>query len=126
MVGEVVGEVGVAGRELEVRPARSYRTGWLYAFPVRPRILDSAPATRMVGFFGTDDGGANFGSPVVSSVGARCQALVGGPITTVGPAPGSGPAFGPFDCPAGQVVVAAQGRSGAVVDSLGLACKTVP
>jgi hypothetical protein len=93
--------------------------------PVPNLDVACAPGSRMIGFFGTDDGGANFGTPVVSSVGARCQPIEG-PITTVGPAPGAGVAFGPFDCPAGQVVVAAQGRGGAVVDNLGLVCKSVP
>jgi hypothetical protein len=94
--------------------------------PVPNLPVACAQGLRMIGFFGTDDGGSNFGNPVVSSVGARCQAAGGGPITTVGPAPGSGNSFGPFDCPAGQVIVAVQGRSGAVVDSIALACSTVP
>jgi hypothetical protein len=79
---------------------------------------------RLVGFFGTTDGGVNFGSPVVSSVGAVCQS--GGSTYTVPAAPGSGPAFGPLSCPAGKVVVGAQGTTGAVVDNITLVCESRP
>ena len=80
----------------------------------------------MVGVAGTDDGGATFGNPVVTSIGPRCQLPTGGAIATIAPAPGGGTPFGPLDCPAGQAVTGVVGGQGAVVDSLALVCGAMP
>ena len=80
----------------------------------------------MVGFHGTTDGGANFGDPVVSSIGPRCQLPNGGTVTQVGALPGGGVPFGPFDCPLGRAVTGVVGGQGTVVDSIALVCGAVP
>ena len=87
-----------------------------------------SPGDRMVGFLGTIDGGANYGvgDPVVTSVGARCLTAGGGSIYSTGQLPGGGPAFGPFDCPEGKVVVGVQGGNGAVVDRIEAICAVRP
>jgi hypothetical protein len=78
----------------------------------------------MVGFFGNQGPAVGGTGDVVEAVGPRCQTLPDGAITPLGPLPvGSGTAFGPFDCPAGQVI-GVRGRQGAVVDQMQMVCGT--
>ena len=80
----------------------------------------------MVGFGGTSDGGASFGLPVLSSIGPRCQLPTGGAITQLGPLPGTGTAFTPIDCPAGQAVTGVVGGQGTATDAVALVCAAIP
>ncbi len=78
---------------------------------------------RMIGFLGYTGNGA--GALTLSGVGARCQ----NPSQTIystGTAPTGGSSFGPLECQAGQVVVGAKGRQGAVLDQLELICGVRP
>ena len=77
---------------------------------------------RMVGFLGDTGYGNGY---VVEGVGARCKP-VSGPIYSTATAPTTWSPFGPLDCPAGQVVVGAQGTTGAVIDNITLVCGVRP
>ncbi len=80
--------------------------------------LSCAPGDRMVGMVGSLSGCGRVGG-----VAPRCQSPLGGAITEPWAARPSGFSnAGPFDCPAGLVVKAVQGRQGAVVDQIQLVC----
>ncbi|HMB80311.1 MAG TPA: Ig-like domain-containing protein, partial [Vicinamibacterales bacterium] len=81
-----------------------------------------APGERMVGFLGDTGYGNGY---VIEGVGARCRPT-SGPVYSTGTAPTTWTPFGPLDCPAGQVVVGAQGTTGAVVDNVTLICGVRP
>jgi VCBS repeat-containing protein len=94
-------------------------------FPASNYQLGCTPGDRMVGLLGFTNNA--FGpNPNIAGIGGRCEPTAGGPINETGIAPAVGNAFGPYDCPTGQVVIGAFGRSGAAIDSLGLVCGVRP